>query len=111
MEENAQAYEQRKSDIRVKQASRKQFRDDLDSYDEKMIDSIGQRVRLADVTQIGSKVLIGGGIGLLAGVGGIAVAASAAEIVISGVVTKVAGVIGGALGLSMGINRFKKDRA
>ena len=38
----------------------------------------------------------------------IAVAASAAEVIIAGVITKVAGIIGGAVGLSFGVNKFLK---
>ncbi|MBF0529787.1 MAG: hypothetical protein HQK55_11070 [Deltaproteobacteria bacterium] len=67
-----------------------------------------RQVELSDVLQIGSKVLIGGGVGLLAGVATIAIAASAAEVVIAGAITKVAGVVGGALGLSMGLSRYQK---
>ena len=44
----------------------------------------------------------------MAGVATIAVAASAAEVIIAGVITKVAGVIGGAVGLSVGVNKFLK---
>jgi hypothetical protein len=67
-------------------------------------------IELSDVAQVGGKVLIGGGIGLLAGVAAIGVAASAAEIIVAGVVTKIAGVVGGAMGLSLGMNKYKKKR-
>lgn len=68
-------------------------------------------IEIVDVAKIGTGVLIGGGLGLLAGVGTIAVAASAAEIVIGGVITKVAGVVGGAAGLGWGIHSLEKKRA
>ena len=90
---------------RAMRPSREEF--DPDLYE----DSNGSdRMRLADVAQVGSKILIGGGLGLLAGVSTIAVAASAAEVIIAGVVTKVAGVIGGAAGLSLGVNKFMKTK-
>jgi hypothetical protein len=65
----------------------------------------------SDVLQVGTKVLIGGGVGLLAGVAVIAVAASAAEVVVAGVVTKIAGVVGGACGLSWGLGKYQKGKA
>jgi len=68
-------------------------------------------IEIVDVAKIGTGVLIGGGLGLLAGVGTIAVAASAAEIVIGGVITKVAGVVGGAAGLGWGLHSLEKKRA
>ncbi len=61
--------------------------------------------------QVGSKVLIGGGVGLLGGIATLALAASAAEIVVTGVVTKIAGVVGGAAGLSMGISSYNKKKS
>jgi hypothetical protein len=101
-------YEQKKRAILSKKEDRKSSRADLDEFDADLMDSPGQSVRLSDVAQVGSKVLIGGGIGLLAGVATIAVAAAAAEVVIAGAITKIAGVIGGALGLSLGINKYRK---
>lgn len=111
MEAHSIDYEQKKRAIRLKGTSRKGPRADLAEFDDDLLDSPGQNVRLSDLAQVGTKVLIGGGIGLLAGVATIAVAASAAEVVIAGVITKIAGVIGGALGLSMGINKFRKKKA
>ncbi|KPA16225.1 magnetosome protein Mad8 [Candidatus Magnetomorum sp. HK-1] len=100
-------YEEAKKDIRVKQTQKK--RPILkNSFDENAYLYPQRRVDVTDMVQLGSKVLIGGGVGLLAGVATIAVAASAAEIVVAGVVTKVAGVIGGAAGLSLGVNQLKK---
>ncbi|MFH1491276.1 MAG: hypothetical protein ABII06_20400 [Pseudomonadota bacterium] len=110
MEEQLIDYEQKKRAIRFKGATRKSFRADLDELDADLLDSPGHDVRLSDVVQVGSKVLIGGGIGLLTGVATIALVASAAEIVIAGAITKVAGVVGGALGLSMGIKKYIKKK-
>ena len=111
MEEPLVDYEEKKTAIRFKKAARKSFRADLDELDSDLFDGPGQDIRLSDVAQVGSKVLIGGGIGLLAGVATIAVVAGAAEVIIAGAVTKVAGVIGGAMGLSLGINKYRKRRA
>lgn len=108
MKERLIDYEQKKRAVRFKRATNSGFRADLDGLDADLLGSPGQVVRLSDVAQVGSKVLIGGGIGLLAGVATIAVAASAAEVVIAGVVTKIAGIIGGALGLSLGIKKYRK---
>ncbi|MFH1489204.1 MAG: hypothetical protein ABII06_09885 [Pseudomonadota bacterium] len=110
MEEQLIDYEQKKRAIRFKKATRKSFRADPDEWDADLMDSPRQDVRLSDFVQVGSKVLIGGGIGLLAGVATIAVAASAAEVVIAGAITKVAGVVGGALGLAMGVNKYTKKK-
>ena len=109
MENQMTAYEQEKSAIRFKRARDRSI-NELDEFDLDLDESPGQEVRLSDVAQVGSKILIGGGLGLLAGVAGIAVAASAAEVVLAGVVTKITGVIGCALGLSLGVKKFKAKR-
>ena len=111
MEEELMDYEQKKRDVRFKKANRPSFKADVDDFDSDLFDGPGREVGLSDVAQVGSKVLIGGGIGLLAGVATIAVAASAAEVVIAGAVTKIAGVVGSALGLSLGINKYRKKKA
>jgi uncharacterized membrane protein len=67
-------------------------------------------VTMSDVAQVGSKVVIGAGLGLLAGVATIALMASMAEIIIAGVVTKIAGVVGGGAGLSLGLHQLKSKR-
>lgn len=108
MQEQLSDYEHKKHTIRSKSAAQRSFRTDADEFDPDLFDSPRQDVRLSDVLQVGSKVLIGGGLGLLAGVASIAVAASAAEVVLAGAVTKVAGAIGGATGLSMGIKKYRK---
>lgn len=110
MEDQMIAYEQKKRTVRSKRARDRSIRAELDEFDPDLLDSPGQEVRLSDVTQVGSKILIGGGLGLLAGVAGIAVVASAAEVVLAGVVTKIVGVIGCAVGLSMGVRSFKAKR-
>ncbi len=109
MEDQMIAYEQKKRTVRFKRARDRSI-NELDGFDLDLDESPGQEVRLSDVAQVGSKILIGGGLGLLAGVAGIAVAASAAEVVLAGVVTKISGVIGCALGLSLGVRKFKTKR-
>jgi hypothetical protein len=107
MEEEWMDYEQRKATVRVKAAARKKWEQDQEEFDALEPEDRGRQLTLSDVTQVGSKVVIGGGVGLLAGVAGIAVAAGAAEVVVAGVVTKIAGVVGCAVGLSLGINKYK----
>jgi len=109
MEDQMIAYEQKKRTVRFKRARDRSI-NELDEFDPDLMEGPDQEVRLSDVAQVGSKILIGGGVGLLAGVAGIAVAASAAEVVLAGVVTKIAGVIGCALGLSLGVRKFKAKR-
>jgi hypothetical protein len=110
MEDQMIDYEQKKGAIRFKRARDRSIRTELDEFDPDLLEGSGQQVRLSDVTQVGSKVVIGGGLGLLAGVAAIAVAASAAEVVLAGVVTKIAGVVGCATGLSLGVRKFKAKR-
>lgn len=109
MEDQMIAYEQKKRTVRFKKARDRSI-NELDEFDLDLDESPSQEVRLSDVAQVGSKILIGGGLGLLAGVAGIAVAASAAEVVLAGVVTKISGVIGCALGLSLGVRKFKAKK-
>ena len=109
MEDQIKDYEEEKRSIRSRTAGkRKNY--DLNELDDAQLEKYGSKVDLSDVVQVGSKIIIGGGVGLLAGVVTIAVAASAAEVVIAGVITKVTGVIGGALGLSMGLNKYQKAK-
>lgn len=110
MEEQLLDYEQRKEAIRLKTAEEGGWKGDLDEFDSDYLEDSGKQVVLSDVAQVGSKVLIGGGVGLLAGVAGIAVVASAAEVVVAGVVTKIAGVVGCAIGLSLGLKGFKNKK-
>lgn len=104
-------YDQKKEALQFKRERQERIEAQLDEIDPDLFKSPKQDVRLSDVVQVGSKVLIGGGIGVLAGVAGIAIAASAAEVIVAGVVTKIAGVVGGALGLSFGVKKFIRKRA
>ncbi len=108
MKEEWMDYEQRKATVRVKAAARKKWGQDQDEFDALDLEGRRRQLTLSDVTQVGSKVVIGGGVGLLAGVAGIAVAAGAAEVVVAGVVTKIAGIVGCAVGLSLGLNKYKR---
>ncbi|HIJ58064.1 MAG TPA: hypothetical protein HPP41_00145 [Deltaproteobacteria bacterium] len=111
MEAQIGTYEKTKRAIRKKMASQRRITADLDDFDPDLFDGPGRQVGLSDFAQVGAKVLIGGGLGLLAGVATIAVAASAAEVVLAGAVTKVAGIVGGAAGLSLGVRKIKKKRS
>ncbi|MBF0120642.1 MAG: hypothetical protein HQK79_17580 [Desulfobacterales bacterium] len=95
MLDQMEAYEEKKQLIYLKKAQEKNDK---------------QKIVLHDVVQIGSKVIIGGGIGLLAGIAAITVTASAAEVVIAGVVTKIAGAVGSAVGLSLGVKQMRKRK-
>ncbi|MBF0451850.1 MAG: hypothetical protein HQK75_14190 [Candidatus Magnetomorum sp.] len=112
-DETINTYEQAKKNIRSNKkapAKKRPSRYSLEEFNESYPYKQEKRgIDIADITQIGTKVVIGGGLGLLAGVGAIAVAASAGEIVIAGVVTKITGIVGGALGFSMGMNQAKKS--
>ena len=110
MEDKLTDYEQQKWTIRRDKERRGFLRDQSDEFDSDLFENPVREVTLTDVVQVGSKILIGGGLGVLAGVAGIAVVASAAEVVIGGVITKVAGVVGCAAGLSLGLNKFKARR-
>ena len=108
MEEEWMDYEQRKTAVRVKAGARKEWEENQEDFETLDLEDRGRQLTLSDVTQVGSKVVIGGGVGLLAGVAGIAVVASAAEVVVAGVVTKIAGVVGCAVGLSLGVSKYKR---
>ena len=105
MDDTLRDYEDAKQAIYVR---KKKKRNDLDEFDDKMQEDADNRIMLSDALQVGTKIVIGGGAGLLAGVATIAIAASAAEVVVAGVITKIAGVVGGAIGLSLGLHKFKK---
>ena len=110
--EEATNYEEKKRAVRMAKARRRDLQPAHDEFYDEFDDNANGngRMGLSDVAQVGSKILIGGGLGVLAGVAAIAVAASAAEVIIAGVITKVAGVIGGAAGLSLGVNKFMKTK-
>ena len=109
MEPALKSYEEAKQSIRETKAEE---RSKLNRAGDMGIEPTNgsKSIELSDVAQVSGKILIGGGIGLLAGVAAIGVAAGAAEIVVAGVVTKIAGVVGGAMGLSLGMNKYKKKR-
>lgn len=112
MDERLDAYEKRRRAIRLKGVKRKEDvgLDDMDS-DPDLVETAGARaVGFTDVVQVGSKVVIGAGLGLLAGVATIAFMASAAEVIVAGVVTKIAGVVGGGAGLSLGLRQLRSKR-
>ncbi|MBF0226379.1 MAG: hypothetical protein HQK76_13070 [Desulfobacterales bacterium] len=102
-----ESYENRKNAIKSGKI-RKKITDEFDDFDGKPIKNTKKSINTYDIFQVGTKTIIGGGLGLLAGVATIAVTASVAEIVIAGAVTKIAGVVGGVVGLSMGVNEMKK---
>jgi len=68
------------------------------------------KVGMSDMAKVGSAVLIGGGVGMLAGVAAIAITATVADIIIAGVITKIAGVVGGAAGLRVGLDSVEKAK-
>ncbi len=105
MQDQVTAYERAKRAIRTSRESQASIDADPDLFEYS-----DRQFGLSDVAQVGSKVLIGGGLGLLAGVATIVVAASAAEVVLAGVVTKIAGVVGGAAGLSFGVRKYKSKK-
>ncbi len=111
---NFEAYERAKQAVYMKKGRAKSRDDmDLDEFDEPAAAADG-KIGATDVLQVGSKVVIGGGLGLLGGIAAVAVAAGAAEVVVAAAATKIAGAVGGALGLSMGlkdIDRKKRLRA
>jgi len=61
-----------------------------------------------DIVSIGNNVIIGGGVGLLAGMAAIAVVACAGEVILAGAVTQIAGILGGVLGFSRGVAKVQK---
>jgi hypothetical protein len=109
-DENMDAYEAAKAAIYRKKSTNRRKQTPLDDFDDDLGADNPRRVTLTDVIQVGNRVVIGSGVGLLAGVATIAVAASAAEVVVAGVVTKIAGVVGGAMGLSMGLSKYSKKK-
>ena len=103
------SYEKTKTAIKRKKAQeylmgKDLFDDEFDTTPQK------RKIEVTDVAKLGTGVLLGGGIGILSGVAAIAVTASVAEIVIAGVVTKVAGVVGGAAGFGWGLHSVDKSR-
>jgi len=113
MSKRLATYERLKQEIRLKKANEQLTNGDwlLDEDDGEVISVAPRRkIDLLAITKVGTGVLIGGGLGLLTGVAAIAVSASVAEVVIGGVVTKIAGVVGGAAGLGWGLHSVEKKR-
>ena len=101
-------YQKTKAAIRKKKAQEYMMGEDLfeDDYLDRAIDK--RKIDVVDVAKVGTGVVIGGGLGILSGVAAIAITASVAEIVIGGVVTKIAGVVGGFAGLGWGVNSIER---
>jgi hypothetical protein len=59
---------------------------------------------------VGTGVLVGSGVGLIAGITTVGAIASASKIVASGVVPKLTGIIGGALGLRWSLRKTSKKK-
>ncbi len=106
-----ETYDEKRQALQFRKERQDRIEAQLDEIDPDLFKDPKQDVKLSDVVQVGSKVLIGGGLGVLAGVAGIALAASAAEVVVAGVVTKIAGIVGGALGLSFGVKKFATKKS
>ncbi|MBF0100845.1 MAG: hypothetical protein HQK77_08060 [Desulfobacterales bacterium] len=109
LNEQLENYEAAKQEIYQKKTSTPKTRMDFGDFDAELLEP-ARGVEVADILQAGTKIVIGGGLGLMAGIATIAVAASAAEVVVAGVVTKIAGVVGGAVGLSWGVSSIKKKK-
>ncbi len=103
-------YEKAKRAIRMKKAQEYMLGEDL--FDDEIENGLVKRkTDFIDIAKVGTGIVIGGGIGILSGVAAIAVSASVAEIIIGGVITKIAGVVGGATGLGLGLHAIdKKNR-
>jgi hypothetical protein len=105
--ERLSSYEEIKQAIRSKNGG-EYYTDEDEAFDELV--KPRRKTDLLGLTMVGTGVIIGGGVGLLAGIATIAVSASVAEVVLGGVVTKIAGVVGGAAGLGWGVNTKKSRR-
>ncbi len=101
------SYEKKKAAIRKKRAQ--EIIRDSDFFDDEIADS-KLKENVIDIAKVGTGIIIGGGVGLLSGVTVIAVSAGVAEVVIGGVVTKIAGVVGGAAGLNWGLKSIEKKK-
>ncbi|VEN74114.1 magnetosome protein Mad8 [Candidatus Desulfarcum epimagneticum] len=102
------SYQKTKAAIRKKKAQEYMMGKDLFDDDIEQLSS-KRNFGIVDVAKVGTGVVIGGGLGILSGVAAIAISASAAEIIIGGVVTKIAGVVGGAAGLGWGLHSVEKN--
>ena len=102
------AYKKTKAAIRKKKAQEYMMGEDIFDDDDLYLERGKRKIDVLDVAKVGTGVVIGGGLGILSGVAAIAITASAAEIVIGGVVTKIAGLVGGCAGLGWGVNAIDK---
>ncbi len=69
-----------------------------------------RKSNLKGIMLVGTGVFIGSGLGLIAGITTAGVIASASKIVALGVVPKITGIIGGALGLRWGLRKTSKKK-
>jgi len=111
MTEEMSAYDTAKADIRMRKAEHYLKEDEWLDEDTVEMMQPARKADFIDVGKVGVGILVGGGLGLLSGVAAIAVSASVAEVILGGVVTKVAGAVGGAAGLGWGLHSIdKKNR-
>lgn len=106
-------YEKKKSYIRDRTKKRSKNRDleSADLYDPKL--GAGRVDLACRGLQVGTKVIIGGGLGLLLGVASTAVAAgsavvSAADLLVAASMPKICGLVGSVCGLKIGLRKNKK---
>lgn len=69
-----------------------------------------RKSNLKGIMLVGTGVFIGSGIGLIAGITMAGVIVSASKLVALGVVPKITGIIGGALGLRWGLRKTSKKK-
>lgn len=108
MNETFKQYEDARKAIYEKNY-RKNTPEDPDDLMDPFARESSTRIDARDLLEIGSRMAIGGGLGFLSGIAAVAVAIHAAEIVVTGTVAKVAGLVGGAMGLSSGLKRMDKN--
>ncbi len=108
MNDKLSRYQKIKNSIRLKntEPSEEEW---LNENDDKLIYP-RPKTDLIGITKVGAGIVVGGGIGLLGGIATIAVTASVAEVIIGGVITKIAGVVGGAAGLGWGLHHIEKRK-
>ncbi|CAM2057512.1 Magnetosome protein Mad8 [Desulfovibrionales bacterium] len=108
MVEEYDVYEQSKTAIRGRHSMVERRQTEIEEYDDDHL--LRQRhIGVVDVLSVGTKIIVGSGVGLLAGIATIALVASAGEIILAGVITKIAGVVGGAMGLSIGVSELRRN--
>jgi len=98
---------------RFKKATHSKKEDEYLMDDDNQFDELLQPRRksnLKGLLTVGTGVVIGGGLGLIAGIATVAVTATVSKIVIGGLSPKITGVIGGALGLRWGLRKTSKKK-